>query len=194
MSDEPRQNCYLRLLSEERAAFERASKVPDADRARRTILSREWFEALHKLLNEYCHSLMQPEETGPLKPFPSDAILACSNIAQMLASGNIPQPIKDINLIGGSPDRWPGECRDIATALDYIEHARAGTIRDRAFIVSVSTVFQVDRTTVRDWQNASEQIRTGFEKIPAHQFPNALLKAGARYHFNRKGERTEGVE
>lgn len=195
MSEETREERYLRLLSEEEDAFQRASRVADTQQyARRMALSRDWFDAQARVLKEYLHSQVKPSEGGALQPFPTNAVSRAANLAEMLSTGNIHQVIKDVTVNGGAPDRWPGERRDVAVALDYIAHAKAGQIQDRAFIKRVVDAFQVDRTTVRDWLDRQEELTQGFSQMPPEQFPEALHEAGARYHFNRTGEHTEGVD
>lgn len=193
MCDETPEAQFLRLLKEEADAFQRAlGQSEKAGPAQRENLSRDWFAASSRLLKEYMRVRLQPTETEP--PFPWEAIGRMANLAEALSCGRLPQPVQDVTAYGGAPYRWPGNRRDIAVALDYIEHARDGKIQDKAFITSVVKAFQVDRTTVRDWQKVADEIREGFSALPAEGFPEALKKAGARYHFNRTGEKTEGVE
>lgn len=195
MSEETREQHFLRLLSEEAESFERAaSQSENAGPAQRENLARDWFGAQARLLNAYWRSEVFPCENPPLKPFPAGAIGRVAKLMETLSTGNIPDPVKDVTAAGGSPDKWPLKRRDIATAIDYIEHARRGVIAERAFIKKVTEAFRVDRSTVRDWLKKSDKITDGLKQIPAEDFPDALLKAGARYHFNRKGERTEGVK
>jgi hypothetical protein len=192
---ESREHYYLRLIKDEAGAFERARRnSEDAGPQQRETLAREWFAASAKLLKEYSRSHALPEQGGALQPYPGDAILRLANLAEALAAGRVPQAVADIAAAGGRPERWPGERRDIATALQYIELAKAGTIVDKRFIVTVCDAFSVDRTTVRDWQKRGEEILRDLPLKLPELFPEALLIAGARYHFNRTGERTEEVE
>lgn len=195
MSEETREHRYLRLIQEEREAFERAARQSEsAGPAQREGLAREWFSASARLLKEYRRSRAVPLEGGELEPYPVEAIDRLAELAEALAVGRIPQPVKDVTAAGGRPERWPGERRDIATALQYIAQAKTGAIADHRFIITVSEAFSVDRTTVRDWQQNSEEILRETRELPADDLPAALRRAGARYHFNRTGERTEGVE
>jgi hypothetical protein len=194
MEDESRQHRYARLLREERKAFESASAEQDAGPERREALARRWFKSLHAVLHECWLSHARSGEGGPLQPFPQDAVYAASKLAQALSTGNVPDPIKNVTAGGGSPERYPGARSDIATALDYIEHARSGAVQDRAFIRTVVEAFSVDQSTVRDWGKAAQEIQAGLAVVPPDQFPHALKVAGARYHWNRKGEKTEGVD
>lgn len=180
------------LIEAERETFERAARNADsAGPAKRTNLSRDWFRASSSLLKEHCRLISIGE---PPSPFPIEAIRRAANLMDALATGRLPQPVTDASASGGRPERWPGERKDVATAISYLHYVKAKLITDRAPNVSVSCAFQVDRTTVQKWWRNREEICKGIEQTPVDQFPNALSVAGARYHFNRTGERTEGVE
>ena len=195
LHDEALEAYFLRLQAEEASSFERArSQAKSAGPAKRGNLSREWFGASSRLIKEYLRISSQESEGVVIPTPPREALLRMANLAEALSAGRTPDPVKDVTVSGGRPDRWPMERRDIAVALDYIEHSKAERIKDKAYIVSVTDAFQVDRTTVRDWQRAASDIRDGLSPLPAESFPDALKKAGARYHFNRTGEKTEGVE
>lgn len=195
MGDEAPEARLLRLQAEEAESFERAERQSEnAGSARRLILSREWFAASSRLIKEYIRVQSQASGDTASPRLPWEALLRMANLAEALSNGRLPQPVQDVTANGGRPDRWPMERRDIAVALDYIDYAKTGRVRDRAFIVSITDAFQVDRTTVRDWQKAANDIRLGLSPVAAERFPEALRKAGARYHFNRTGERTEGVK
>lgn len=185
----------MRLEAKEAESFERAaSRSENAGPAQRENLSREWFAASSRLIKEYMRIRSQEAEGNTFPPLPRDALGRMANLAEALSAGRLPQPVQDVTASGGRPDRWPRERRDIAIALDYIEYSKTGHIEDKAFILSVATAFKVDRTTVRDWQKAASDIRDGLSPLPAESFPEALKQAGARYHFNRNGEKTEGVK
>jgi len=195
MKEEGREHQYLRLIREENEAFDRANRKSEmSGPAQRESFARDWFAASSKLLKEYTCSQMSPGSGEQSWPYPAGAILRLANLAEFLAAGRIPQPVTDITAYGGRPERWPGERRDIAVALQYINQAKSRAIVDRSYIKTVSEAFSVERTTVFGWQKKSEEILSGIEPMPAEQLPDALKAAGARYHWNRTGERTEGVE
>ena len=195
MTDESRAHRWRRLIREEREAFEKCQRNAECDRpSQRENLAREWFAASARLLQEHMTSHIAIHEGGPLEPYPCDAIGRAFKLMQTLSTGNIPQPVWDITAGGGHPNRWPGIRQDLATAVDYIRLAKAGEIEDRKFIKTVAEAFQVDRTTVHGWCKDSERICDGFRETPAKAFPRALRIAGARYHYNRTGKRTKGVE
>ena len=195
LHDETPEAYFLRLQADEANSFERArSQAKSAGPAKRENLSREWFAASSRLIKEYLRISSQQSEGVVIPAPPSEALLRMANIAEALSAGRIPDPVKDVTAAGGRPNKWPMERRDIAVALDYIEHAKAGRIKDKAYAKRVENAFQVDRTTVRDWQRKASDIRDGLSPWPAESCPDALKKAGARYHFNRTGEKTEGVD
>ncbi len=184
MSGEGHENLLLRLMAEEEMAFQRARRNSETSGpAQRENLSREWFKALAAVLRQHHHSRNLPSAIG-----------RAANLFDALAAGRLPQPITDVNASGGRPERWPGERKDIATAIHYLELAKSKEIQDKAHNVTVAKAFQVDRTTVQNWFRDREKICSGLPKTPAHCFPEALTKAGARFHFNINGERTDGVE
>jgi hypothetical protein len=195
MNDDNPEHHYLQMVQAEKDAFERAKKASEtAGPERREALARDWFNAASKLLQMHWRSHAMPDHSGPLEPYPGDAILRLANLAEALASGRLPQPIRDVTAAGGRPERWPGERKDIAIALHYIALAQRGEIKDPRFIVTVCKAFQVDRTTVRDWQAKNEEILRDMRLPAVGEYPDALHKAGARFHFNRKGETTPGVD
>ncbi|GGF53496.1 hypothetical protein [Mameliella alba] len=186
MIETERSKRWADLLRKEEEAFKKASNdSKEFGPARRELLAREWFEALAMVLTEYFRSLGQPGKGVPLYPFPGAAIGRAAGLAEHFAAGRIPLIVQDINA-GGHPSRSPPERRDIATALSYIEHARAARISDRSFIKSVTEAFEVDRSTVRDWEKNRGEIFRGLTITPVEKFPSALRTAGARYKTNRE--------
>lgn len=195
MSDESREQRWLRLVDEEQKAFERANSVAEtAGPARRMNLAREWFLGLSRVLREHASSHMMADLDGPLTPYPGLAVSRAAELFDNLAAGRVMQPIKDVTVCGGRPDGWSGEREDIAVAIHYVVLARAKKIADRSFIKTVSEAFCVDRTTVEGWLRRRQPICDGIPQTPRLAFPEALKKAGARYHFNRTGKKTPGVE
>lgn len=194
MNEDSREHRWRRLIAEEREAFERARNAETAGPQRRLVLSREWFAASAKLMKEHHRSYALPMEGGPLEPYPGDAVGRAANLMEHFAAGRLPQPVEDAIGAGGRPEKWPRERRAIAAAIHYLAHVKAGTIKDGAPNVTVLEAFQVDRTTVHSWWRNRKAICEGILDTPAERFPEALRKAGALYHFNRTGERTEGVE
>lgn len=193
LGDEAPEARFVRLQAEEAKSFKRAaSQSENAGPAQRENLSREWFAASSRLIKEYIQ--VQSRDSGGIASptLPWEALLRLAKLAEALSIGRLPQPVQDVTASGGRPGRWTGERRDIAVALDYIDYAKTGRVRDKAFIARVADAFKVDRTTVRDWQNAANDIHEGFSPLPVERFPKALEKAGARYHFNRTGEKTDG--
>ncbi len=195
VSDESRAHLWQRLIDEERDAFERAERNAEtAGPSHRANLAREWFAASARLLIEHRRSHVVVHEGGPLQPYPGDAIARAAKLMESLSAGRLPQPVTDATAAGGRPDRWPGERRDLASAVHYLALAKRGAIADRAYNVTVAEAFGVDRTTVQSWWRERQRICEGIPETPVGHFPDALRTAGARYHFNRTGERTEGVE
>ena len=194
MTDDDSKQDWLRLVHEEQKAFDHAKGLPDdASPTKRENAARDWFLASSKLLLEFLWQNAYANVRFP-GPFPGDAIGRIASLADALAQGRLPDPIVDATASGGRPGRWRGERRNIATAIRYVELAKAGEIQDRRPIVAVVEAFQVERSTVQRWLRDRGQICEGLPETPAEQFPEALRRAGARYHFNRKGDRTEGVE
>lgn len=188
MSESDHSKCWAYLLAKEEEAFKKATNdSKEIGPARRELLAREWFEALAMVLTEYLRSHGQPGKRSPLYPIPSAAIGRAAGLAENFAAGRIPLILRDINS-GGHPSRSPLERRDIATALSYIEHARAARISDRAFIKIVAEAFDVDRSTVRDWEKNRDEIFRGLTVTPVEKFPSALRTAGARYKTNREAK------
>lgn len=182
------------LINEEREAFERARKHQDSDNVyAREQCAREMFEAQYCLLKELARELTDPGKEPSDTPFLYEPLLRIAKMLEALSVGKRVQAIEDVTVAGGRPERYPDERRDVAVALRYIEHARAREISDHAFIASVSKAFQVDRTTVRDWLKNRDSILEGLPELTASMCRAKLAQAGARYHFNRTGERTEGV-
>lgn len=195
MGEEASEARLPRLQAEEAKSFERAARQSEtAGPARREILAREWFAASSRLMKEYIRVQSRASGDTASPRLPRAALLRMANLAEALSKGRLPQPVQDVTASGGRPSRWPSELSDIAVALDYIDYAKTGRVRDRYFIASVARAFQVDPTTVRGWQKEANDIREGRSSVPVESFPNALLQAGARYHYNRKGEKTKGVK
>lgn len=200
MSDNKENSKNWRILVEaEHKAFERCRHAAENDigPARREAYARDWFAASGELLTEFARSHGPDHEGAPHSPVPVEAIARTARLFETLSAGLLDDAIRDAigrKGTGGHPQMWPGQRRDIAVALRYIDAARAGAIADRAFIKTVTEAFQVDRTTVNKWLQRREIILDGHPEWPADQLLMMLRTAGARYHFNRKGERTEGVE
>ena len=195
MSDESHENRLLRLIDEEERAFESARRNAEtAGPAQRENLSREWFKALAAVLRQHHDSHILPSESDEDDLYPTSAIGRAAYLFEAFSAGCLPQPVTDLNASGGRPERWPGAKRDIATAVHYLELAKSNEIQDKAYNVTVAKAFQVDRTTVQNWFRDRDEICSALPKTPAHRFPEALTEAGARFHFNRKNERTDGAE
>lgn len=183
----------LRHLEED--TFHKSEGLKDSeDSSRHTLFARDWLAASASLLREHGKAVLETEEGGSVEPRLYFALVRAANLIEALSCGRTPKAVKDAIGTGGRPEWWPGERADIAVAIQYIELAKAGALKDHRFIVTVSEAFQVDRTTVYLWQKDKERICDGIPQSYPHQFPIKLKEAGARYHFNRTGERTEGVE
>lgn len=181
------------MLFEEQEAFERISSQSEtAGPAQRMNLAREWFAALFLVLQEYNRSHATTRDGGPLEPYPFDAIGRAAKLMEYSSTGRVHRVVSDAVGPGGRPDRLPGARRDIALALRYIAFAKAGSINDRAYIQTVANAFRVDRTTVqRTWWRDRENIWAGLNEPTPKEAVEMLGTAGARYHFNRTGERDD---
>ena len=106
----------------------------------REVLSRDWFAAMARLLDEAVKENSRPRDGIRADPFPTQAINRMARLAESLSHGNVPPLVTDVNA-GGRPGRSLLERRDIAVALSYVELARKGTLADGAFIKTVSEAF-----------------------------------------------------
>ena len=68
-------------------------------------------------------------------------------------------------------------------ALFYIRDVKAGNVKDRRFIVTVSEAYNVDRTTVQKWWENRDRIWDGIT-APINA-AEVLEVAGKRYQHNR---------
>jgi hypothetical protein len=166
--EEPPHHKWARLLDEEQQAFDLAErKAGTAGPSQRANLARDWFAASSRLLMHYWATHAVPGQHDP---------------------------VRDATKVAGRPERWPGERRDLAVALHYIAFVKRGVILDKHHNVTVAEAFHVDRTTVQKWWRHRDSIWSGMNEPPADHFPDVLLEAGARYHFNQPGESPEGAD
>ena len=77
----------------------------------------------------------------------------------------------------------------LATAVHYISLAKSGAIKDRAYTKTVAEAFNVDRTTVQTWWRDRRRISADISAPRPEDIVTMLRVAGARYHFNRTGEK-----
>lgn len=184
------------LRLEEERAFEKArdAAANDAGPARREALARDWFSAASRVLVEYYKSHADTSDGEPHFPVPLREIGRAAVLFEELAQGRVKDVIKDAIGQGGRPGMWRAERKGLAVAVRYIELSKSGEIADRAYNKTVAQAFSVDRTTVQRWWKKKAEIVCDFPQWYPEQVTAWLPTEGARYHYNRTGERTEGVD
>lgn len=182
------------LLQKERDAHEEAlTRGDDGLLSTQRVIAQEWLTTKADLLRAI--EVAIGDGVGGIVPQQaSQALGSVAILLYQLADGNLPQPVDVIASAPGARPRWHGERRDVAVAVLYIEMVKAGLIADRRFRATVAEAYNVEPSTVDKWRR-DETITAGFTPPDDPAEMVAIMKqSGARYHFNRTGERTEGVK
>lgn len=181
------------LANKENEAFAKAEGLADdSGPSQKENVARDWLAFSAKLLREESMAKLDGAYTERL-----DFDLYCSlgrvaNLLEALSVGQVPSVVADINASGGRPEMWPGAKSDIQIALHYLALVESGEITDRRKIVTVCEAYGVDRTTVYKWRNEVDPNQD--LSLTGADFPERLLRAGARYHFNRPDRKASGVD
>lgn len=188
MSEEyPERRRWLDLLEAEKRAFDKAAKAawdfPEGS-AKRHNLSCEWFAASADLLQEFCLAIDRPYVAE--RP-PIDAVFRLSRIAEMLSTGNCPDPVTDALTAKGRPGWFPAERRHIAIAVFYVEAVRTGDLIDRAPIKTVREAFGVSSRAVHGWLHRRDEICDGVPSPPLGDLKQMVRNAGEMYRRFGRG-------
>jgi hypothetical protein len=125
---------------------------------------------------------------APKEHLPRNFVHAIADQVSYIASGHLPEPIRDAT----SPNRssaGPLENRDIMAAMLYIDAARKNIVQDPSAIGTIVSEFGVDRRSVFRWKRKYKNLslEEGLRYIseaeaPAH-IRNEMRKAGKRYQM-----------
>lgn len=173
-----------RLEAEERAFFSAkkvaANTAQGGSKVHNAVKAQDWFEAMALFLAEYRRS--ECEEFSRL----SQAFHRIERMAEMLSAGIVPLPVEAATTLKGNC--WsPGERRDVAAAVFYMDLAKSGDISDPSYNKTIRQHYDVQAQTVRRWWARRDEICSGLTTPPAALIGQQLAASGERYRRMRSG-------
>jgi hypothetical protein len=148
---------------------------------------RSWWSAVRDVLNEYARWIARYHHEP--EPPPAELATVLAGQAGYLASGRIPDPIRQA-AVKGRTGPGPTEDRDIRLAVAYrracqpdgiIHNGETIKIDDPRPVERIHLWFGVSKRAVYDWLEKFEPAFLGVNRVNADVLTSLTKKAGQRY-------------